>query len=889
MKTAVTISKQKPASSALDYAFLRAEGMKWIEKYSSDLWTDYNTHDPGITIMELLSYAITDLGYRTSFPLKDILSVSGNNEDNFKSQFYSAKEILPVRPVSDIDLRKLFIDIDGIRNAWLLKADESLFVDLKNEHITAAKPDHDKFYQFSVNGIYDVKVELDMKASDGDEWNDEKRRKVFDDLRQYFHKHRNLCEDLRNIELVEEQKIRICADVEIQPSANAFEVYAEILYQVQNYLSPDVKQYTLSEMRKLKKANGEPYRTDEIFNGPVLKYGFIPDEEVKKSGLKRKIFLSDIISILMDVEHVIAVREVKFNFCNDEKEIKNEWVLCIDKGKKPGVCLDKMALHFYKDVVPVNANKQKAIDLFMQKMEEDRLAKKDKNYGDHKYEKGVDRNVNTYRSLRHDLPLVYGVSDHGLPSHADVERRSQAKQLKAYLVFFDQLLGNYFSQLHHVKDLLRLEKPVTDVVMPNSYFYQKLTDIGETENIIDIEEKKKKEIIINTDDYANPGGTLAGIVSNFEKDTNRLNRFTDHLLSRFAEQFTDYAIQLYTLSDNVSESELLAAKIQLLNEYPDLSKNRSAGYNYTEAPVWDSENVSGLEHRICRLLGISNYFRHTISTVKSEVVEEINNGTAEYLFRIADPEHPSRTLLSSTKKYPTKAEAEAVFAKAMEHAALRDYYDLKQATDGRYHFNVIDEQGELLARRFEFFANESIAEAAILKLMLLVKEKYSNEGLFVVEHLLLRMDAAFLQQKNELFNKENFLPVCTDSDCEDCELDPYSFRITVVLPAETIRFRNIDFRKQVENLIRQQTPAHIYPKICWVNNEQLAQFETAWKLWLALKQEGKQNTAEGLIATRALIDILFNLRSLMPKGVLPDCGEPPENPLVLGRTSLGNL
>lgn len=882
MKNAVTISKQKPASTAMDYAFLRAEGMKWIERYSSDLWTDYNTHDPGITIMELLSYAITDLGYRTAFPLKDVLSTTENNDANFKSQFYSAKEILPTRPVSEIDLRKLFIDIDGIRNAWLLKADEALFVDLKNEQIAAAQPEHDKFYQFSLNGIYDVKVELDLKATDGSDWDDEKRQNVFDQLRERFHEHRNLCEDLRNIELIEEQKIRICADVEIQPNANAFEVYAEILYRVQNYLAPDVKQYTLAEMRELKKTNGDPYRMDEIFNGPVLQFGFIPDDEVKQSGLKPKVFLSDIISILMDVQHVIAVKEVKFNFCNDDKELKNEWVLCIDKGKKPGLCLDKMALHFYKDVVPVNANKQKAIDLFREKMEADRLAKKDKAYDDYLYEKGVDRNVNTYRSLRNDLPLVYGVSDHGLPLHADAVRRSQAKQLKAYLVFYDQLLGNYLAQLHHVKDLLRLQKPVTDIITPQSYFYQKLNDIGE-------EELKEKEIIIDTSGYANPGGTLAGIVSNFEKDTNRLNRFTDHLLSRFAERFTDYAVQLYSMSDHVSESELLAAKIQLLKEYPALSKNRSGAYNYTSAPEWDTDNVSGLEHRICRLLGISNYFRHTISTIKSEVLEEINNGTPEYIFRIADPDNVSRTLLSSTKKYATKAEAETVFAKAMEHAALRDHYDLKQAADGRYHFNVIDNKGEVLARRFEFFTSKNIAEAAILKLMLLVKEQYSNEGLFVVEHLLLRMDATFLQEENEQFNKQNFLPVCTDNDCEDCEQDPYSFRITVVLPAETLRFRNMDFRKQAENLIRQQTPSHIYPKICWVNNAQLAQFEASWKLWLALKQEGKQNTTEGLSATRALIDILFNLRSLMPKGVLPDCGETPANPLVLGRTSLGNL
>jgi len=882
MKTAVTISKQKPASTSMDYAFLRAEGMKWIERYGSDLWTDYNTHDPGISIMELLSYAITDLGYRTSFPLNDILSTPENNDVNFQSQFYSAKEILPSRPVTEVDLRKLFIDIDGIRNAWLLKADEQLFVDVKNEQMTAAQPDHDKFYHIQLNGIYDVKVELDMKATDGTEWDDAKRQAVFDSLRKTFHQHRNLCEDLRDISLIEEQKIRICADVEIKPKANAAEVYAEILYRVQNYLSPDVKQYTLSEMRQLTKSNGERYRMDEIFNGPVLEFGFIPDEEVKQSALKRKIFLSDIISIMMDVEHVIAVKEVKFNFCSEEKELKNEWVLCIDKGKKPGLCLDKMALHFYKDVVPVNAGKQKAIELFLQKMEADRIAKKNKAYDDYIYAKGVDRQVNTYRSLRNDLPLVYGVSDHGLPAHADSNRRSQAKQLKGYLVFYDQLLGNYLTQLPHVKDLLRLQKPVTDVITPQSYFFQKLHDVGEPEN-------DQEEIIVNTAGYANPGGTLAGIVSNFEKDTDRLNRFTDHLLSRFAEQFTDYVTQLYALSEHVSETELLAAKIQLLKEYPALSKNRSGAYNYTADPVWESDNVSGLEHKLCRMLGISNYFRHHLSSIKSEVTEEIHNGTAEYTFRIADPEQPGRTLLSSKTKYVTKAEAENIFAQAMQHAALRDYYEVKQASDGRYFFNVIDETGNVLARRIEFFTTTSQTEAAIIKLMLLVKEKYSNEGLFVIEHMLLRLDAAFLKTENELFNKENFLPVCTDADCDDCEQDPYWFRITGVLPAETIRFKNFDFRKQVENLIRQQTPAHIYPKVCWVSNAQLAEFETAWRLWLTLKQEGKQNTTEGLIATRELIRILFNLRSLMQSGVLPDCGEPPENPLILGRTSLGNL
>jgi uncharacterized protein len=875
-----TILKQKPAEKAMDYSFLKEEGLRRVEQLASDIWTDYNTHDPGITFLELLSYAITDLGYRSSFPMKDLLSADAvTNDENFKMQFFSAKEILPSRPVTEIDLRKLFIDIDGIKNAWLLKADETLFIDLKDEIITGASPEHKQQSSFQLNGIYDVKVELDAKNVNGEDWTDTSKLELFQKLREAFHKNRNLCEDIRNIEVIEEQKIRVCADVEIKPTANAFEVYAQILYRLHYYLSPDVKQYTLAESRELQKADSTKYRMDEIFCGPVLAHGFIPDEEVKNAVLKRKVFLSDIISILMDIEGVVSVKEVKMNFCEEELNAKEEWVLCIPQGKKPALCIDKMALHFYKDVVPVNAGKVKAVQLYLKLMEADRLAKKNKKYDDYQYEQGTDRNLRSFSSIMHNLPIVYGVSNYGLSPSVPEKRKAQAKQLKAYLLFYDQLLTNYLSQLYHIKHLLSSKKEITDAVNPQSYFYQPVTGVEDL-----------KDVIFNEAGYFTNGSVLSAVINNYEHDTERLNRFADHLLSRFAEQFTDYVTQLYAMSDHVSGNELLAAKINFIKEYPVISSNRSGAYNFTEAPVWDTDNVSGLQHRVCRLLGISNYNTHTISVMKMEVEEEINNGVSEFRFRIKDPGDASKIWLTSHIKYSDKAACEKAFDQTMQLAAIRDNYDLKQSSDGKYFFNIVDASHAILARRFDFFATADLAEAAIVKLILFIKQNYSKEGMFVVEHLLLRLEKEFLQLQNELMKAENFLPVCTDGDCEGgCKEDPYSFRITIILPGETLRFRNIDFRKYTEHLIRMETPAHIYPKICWVSNTQLAEFEAIYKLWLELKQEGRQNTAEGLAATKQLINILFNLRSILQKGVLPDCEEPPANPMILGRTSLGNL
>ncbi len=65
MSDTLTISTQKPTDIAFDYEELRKTGIRHIENLASQIWTDYNIHDPGITSLEILCYALTDLSYRT--------------------------------------------------------------------------------------------------------------------------------------------------------------------------------------------------------------------------------------------------------------------------------------------------------------------------------------------------------------------------------------------------------------------------------------------------------------------------------------------------------------------------------------------------------------------------------------------------------------------------------------------------------------------------------------------------------------------------------------------------------------------------------------------------------------------------------------------------------
>ena len=897
MSEPTAISTTPPTEASMDFALLRSEGLKHIESMSQALWTDYNVHDPGITMLELLCYAITDLGYRTNMPVEDLLSIAVDNEENFKSQFYSPKQILPTRAVSELDFRKLFIDIDGIKNAWLFRGKESLFVDLKEKTLSGKQPAHLRFRSFDLNGLYHIKIEPDDmlveetcndKTETGEEKKarllaaEEKKNKLVTDLKEVFHRNRNLCEDLLNISVIEEKKIRICVDIEISPQASAAEVYANVLYEVSKYLSPSIRQYSLAEMLAMKEDDGSGYAMDEIFNGPVLQHGFMKDEDVLATGIKTVLYASDIINLLMDIDGVVAVKKFLFNYCEkDSVADRHEWCLPVPEEKKPGLCICKSAIHFYKDVIPVKVKKQEALRLFYDRLKSEK--QQTVVYEDQLYPIGVYAGTEEYTSVVHQLPVTYGVSNYGLPSSAPEDRKAMAKQLKAYLLFFDQVMANYLSQLNRVKEQLSVSHPLFSTVQ-QTYYYQKITGVNDIELLLK-----------DYNNFDKPGNALAAAVKTHDDVAERRNRFMDHLLSRFAENFNEFVLQLYNNSGQKTPDELLLNKIIFLNEYPLISRNRSAGYDYFNTTgktgpisVWDTHNVSGMAHRLCRLLGIANYNQRSLSVFNPVLKSETDGGgVTTFSFRIEDPVD-GKILISSNTKFAGEAAASAAWISMVERGTDAGNYQLKTSADGKFFFTINDAAGNILARRISMFKTKEEAQQAINYLQYLIRENFSDEGMHVVEHILLRPDLAFLTEKNALDKPDNFFKICLDGDCRDgCEDDPYSFRITVILPAESARFTDFDFRTYIEKVVRTETPAHVYPRVCWWSRDDLKVFELLYKKWMEAKQAGTLNTPAGLKLIAQLIKVLNERKSIYPPGNLDDEKEPVDTPVILGRTHIG--
>lgn len=139
--------------------------------------------------------------------------------------------------------------------------------------------------------------------------------------------------------------------------------------------------------------------------------------------------------------------------------------------------------------------------------------------------------------------------------------------------------------------------------------------------------------------------------------------------------------------------------------------------------------------------------------------------------------------------------------------------------------------------------------------------------------------------------EDELLSVNLGDDCDACIVDdPYSFVLTAIMPAWQGRFSNQDFRAFFNRQFRLECPAHLVPSICWVSNEQMGQFEKAWKKWLIENQKENKNKVELSRALSEVIKVLKSLRSVYPQGTLHDCtisDSIEKNTIILNRTSLG--
>ncbi len=543
------IHKETPAHKSMDFFFLREEGIKLVQQLAGQIWTDYNPHDPGVTILEQLCYALADLGFRTDFKIQDLLNArSRQQRQALNGTFFDASEILPTNPVSLIDYRKLIIDhIVSVKNAWI----EPVFDNLQG-----------------IKGLYRILLQVDENARSK---KDIERIKA--EVFALFNEHRNLCEDIESIDILNVDKITIYADLDISSDIVAEEVLAEVIFKLEEHLNPSIRYYNIEELIE------EGYDVDEIFNGPVPVHGIIKTEDLRP--MRQEVYISKIVEILSGINGVRRINYFKVE--KDGFPVEGDVILIADKTY-PILDMDTIDEKWKKQPYPIRfqrGNLNYELDLntanqllysLYARYKKGYQMKMLYNEKDYPSVLKLD-DIPKYYSIQNSFPGTYGLSKYGLPNNirATRERVAMIKQLRGYLVFFEQMMSNYLAQLSNIKSFFSLDETLT-----KTYFSQVADDIHGLEEIINFKDIESFKI------------KLEELMSEFDPFLDRRNRVLDHLLARFGEQFTtDFLVRVsqYVGFDNeqskkVPEQELIEAKIEFLKNYVHISRNRSKGFNY---------------------------------------------------------------------------------------------------------------------------------------------------------------------------------------------------------------------------------------------------------------------------------------------------------------------
>ena len=108
-------SEYTATNDVLDIDFLKERGISFIQEMSGNKWTDFNLHDPGVTILEIICLAINELGYRSDHDIHELIRVDTQKIDSF----VESSDITTISPYTNNDICKYLLKTDGVINVYM--------------------------------------------------------------------------------------------------------------------------------------------------------------------------------------------------------------------------------------------------------------------------------------------------------------------------------------------------------------------------------------------------------------------------------------------------------------------------------------------------------------------------------------------------------------------------------------------------------------------------------------------------------------------------------------------------------------------------------------------------------------------------------------------------
>jgi hypothetical protein len=891
-KDSPSISREIPKLINLDFESLRKLGLGWVQELGHEHWTDYNLHDPGVTILEYLCYGLLDLGYHTEFDIRDILFAisdqynhSPDTLDKLTDQaFHLPEDIFPSGPTTINDYKKLILDrVKRVRNVWIEPIQ-------KNE------------FGIETRGMYEVYIQLGESVL---EYQKSKESQALEEedstikaVSSILEENRNLCERFLHISVPRQIEISIDTGLKVSLTADPAMVKAEVFFQIYQFLRNNIYRYSRTELEE------EGLDTGDLFEGPLMANGFIKERELEK--LDSSLIISELRDQISRIEDVLNVEYFRILIDGvsrfDESIVfeKDEFPVIdmqsskiqISNAPDSGSLVEEMT-HHYLSLMITRQEKGYYPSLESTSIEHDvRMSKKA---------------IEQYHSIQRIFPAFYNIGDHGPGPYATRQELAAAKQLKSYLLLFEQVIADYLAQLAHAPELFSIQKDCDK----KTYFAQLLTreHIPRLEELFRLNESGNKwDDEASIDEFHTAIQQLTAQKDDYFK---RKNQFLDHLLARFGEAFPIELIEKIEKDLEIEEMEegeqhgqvdqpkstdkglpgepshipahakVLEHKARLLRQYPQVSRDKALAENYLNSiePKSSPGKRSGAFEKLRRLLMLEDREKLLSQSSAGEGFYWIEN---ILLYPQQTPKLFIRLLNTQGNSLLESKEARAFNENQEDPASRILFYGTQsppgqkektgflqlnsQEKEGKTYFLVQlnmpeDVNGPALTLKTpedKWFTTEEEAEEqrqSILEYLKKIKtselERVRNHFEFAPGDNVWKFDTLFGDTEDERI--ENII--------NDPGRNFYNYRLSLVLPAWKGRFARPEFQRYLMEVAPQCIPLHLAVDFFWVDSiDKMASFETAYTEWVKAYQEHTQEE-EKLIEldekAGALIKALF--------------------------------
>ncbi len=818
-----TINPGAPVKTSMDFLRLREEALEVIRQLAGDTqggqgWTDHNLHDPGITILEQLCYALTDLGYRLNFSVPALLADAVDHRQQtiaWKPGLPTGspaslpgmpglEDVLPSAPTTIDDWRKVMLDIDGLRAVSILPAvaaSPQLYYDRDHTEIVVRSDPDPTLHALEIKGLQHVLADTEEGQYPA----------VVASLLGMYHAERPIGEDLHQWTQLKPGEITLVAEIDLLPGSRAEEVLVDIFLRIDQYLSPQVRYCSRADLE------AEGIGNDAIFEGPLLRRGFLKAADLATIAPKQILYLSCIIEQVFLATGVQEVRALRLKGKSIDVSLEdgvNYWVPMLAQGVVPRLDPDttQMTVRIDGVVTPVDAGKVR--DLFEARRKQ--LAAPVATSPTTAPSVPRDREVAAYQSVQHQFPDNYGINAQGLPPEASLSRNAQRHQLKTWLILFEQMLADYFAKAGHLGQMFQMLDGI------DSDFPQGALD--------DVPDVAASFLPISRQ-------LTAASDSSALKALRRVERLLSHLIARFGHDLKYFPTVHAPNESEYSRLQQHVGKVMAFyRDLPKITLGRGQGNNLM-LPTADKAGLGGLKTRISRLIGLRpdepDLDRHptldlAVAHIDFLMVEHV-------LLRPIAREFANDNMLF---RFVTGKISKII---RLRSHSDHDKYRFKCFSTGTEDLQVghtieLSFTGQTLKRKF------SILEV--------------NPGNFTIAVPLALATGHTGNPQGGTWNN-------LSNEGSNLYGDPWSLQVTYVFPAFDPRYKAGYHREYVSQMLRQETPAHIAIHVLWLDNMDFSALTVHYWHWRQAHLKYLQDRVEGQSQNKRYVALRHHRNELM--------------------------